>query len=676
MSFAYVLKSGKLPEPSISPEDKPLYFQLKRFALNPQRQDMIFSPALSSKQRQRVHVLARLFGLNHKSHSYWLDEDNPKRIIPETEDKMLDAEEHEAGKRKAVRCVKVWKPSPSDHHRPRRTSTASATASMAHSESQRPARSLSPDPRRDSRADDGKQFKDKPRRRHRRAKSGDQRHLTVTSHDPHDHVVKELLSALPDRPGKMSKEERSIYNELYAFLKNGGRGYRVFADKSPHERRVIHEIAETMGLHHESQGQRGKDRRLVCRVPTDAERRDEAEGFAMVQQALEAYKSFAKQQREELGVSDTSLPPGFEEGNRRHIRYASWNIEWFGSFFKSDTEFHTSVPSQGIEDANNVLERIGCVITALDPDLLAIQEGPGTPAQMELFVERYLDNQYQVLGGLEKKERQQLYYLVRHNGPLHNAHVFQQAYDFLAAPWMFDVEGNLELQEYNYIRVPLIIQADVEVPPEALEQQAALGSRPAPLSQVPCPSASDYAAMSQDLKDKAQAHCSAKRRLTACTFHAKSKFVSGGERKWTSSNDADKQEYIRASVRNRRRIIGECLRLRECLNKFVFGPEAHPLLVVSGDLNAGPGFDFFERLYCLSSGLDALMGSPFNHNKMLDALLIRSRFVDPSDMWTCIFDDFIDEIPNKKSMIDHICPRSLPVDQARGCVPQRVQHIH
>jgi hypothetical protein len=103
---------------------------------------------------------------------------------------------------------------------------------------------------------------------------------------------------------------------------------------------------------------------------------------------------------------------------------------------------------------------------------------------MELFVERYLDSQYDVLGasfqslwysdnrlhdvcytgGLESKERQQLYYLSKKSGPLRNVRVMKDAYTFLSEPWTFDVEGNLVLQEYNYIRVPLIIQADVEVP--------------------------------------------------------------------------------------------------------------------------------------------------------------------------------------------------------------------
>ena len=46
-------------------------------------------------------------------------------------------------------------------------------------------------------------------------------------------------------------------SDLESFLKQGGHGYRIFAQENLHERRIIHEIAEMIGLHHESQGQRG-----------------------------------------------------------------------------------------------------------------------------------------------------------------------------------------------------------------------------------------------------------------------------------------------------------------------------------------------------------------------------------------------------------------------------------
>jgi hypothetical protein len=158
--------------------------------------------------------------------------------------------------------------------------------------------------------------------------------------------------------------------------------------------------------------------------------------------------------------------------------------------------------------------------------------------------------------------------------------------------------------------------------------------------------------------------------------------------------------------------------------RFVFDREEEPLLVVSGDLNAGPGMDFFERYYLMTSGLDALMGSPFNHTKLLEVRVGRpahrklrgQRLCRPRpiawallnvgppcgvgsldsiqicaarrhvDQWVsrCLpppptpalafcgpglnwagfgrmgaveFNDYVDEIPDKKVLLDHICVR-------------------
>ncbi len=60
---------------------------------------------------------------------------------------------------------------------------------------------------------------------------------------------------------------------------------------------------------------------------------------------------------------------------------------------------------------------------------------------MQLFVSRYLDGRYHVYGGLENLT-QQLYLLVRKDGPLTGAQLFQPSTDYLTAPWFFDVDGD------------------------------------------------------------------------------------------------------------------------------------------------------------------------------------------------------------------------------------------
>lgn len=38
---------------------------------------------------------------------------------------------------------------------------------------------------------------------------------------------------------------------------------------------------------------------------------------------------------------------------------------------------------------------------------------------------------------------------------------FQQGTKYLAEPWYFDINGTMELQEYNFTRSPIIVQAEV-----------------------------------------------------------------------------------------------------------------------------------------------------------------------------------------------------------------------
>ena len=104
----------------------------------------------------------------------------------------------------------------------------------------------------------------------------------------------------------------------------------------------------------------------------------------------------------------------------------------------------------------------------------------------------------------------------------------------------------------------------LQVPPDCLQLQARMTPRPS-LSNVQCPEPEEAARFTEELQAKAKADACATRRLVACNFHAKSKHVSGGERKWRSHSDADKQEYIRASVWERRQTIST----RQCLERWI-----------------------------------------------------------------------------------------------------------
>jgi hypothetical protein len=61
-------------------------------------------------------------------------------------------------------------------------------------------------------------------------------------------------------------------------------------------------------------------------------------------------------------------------------------------------------------------------------------------------------------------------------------------------------------------------------------------------------------------------------------MHTKSKYVNSGERMWTSKDPKEKQEFIAKSVRNRRRIAAECMRLRLALDRVCGWADITPFL--------------------------------------------------------------------------------------------------
>ena len=47
------------------------------------------------------------------------------------------------------------------------------------------------------------------------------------------------------------------------------------------------------------------------------------------------------------------------------------------------------------------------------------------------------------------------------------------------------------------------------------------------------------------------------------------------------------------------------------------------------------------------------MGSPFGKKKMLRPLLILHKYVPLADQWSAVFDDYVDNIKQKKVLLDH-----------------------
>mmetsp|Transcript_20255 Transcript_20255/g.51376 ORF Transcript_20255/g.51376 Transcript_20255/m.51376 type:complete len:629 (-) Transcript_20255:126-2012(-) len=388
------------------------------------------------------------------------------------------------------------------------------------------------------------------------------------------------------------------------------------------QRRLIHEVADRFdNVFHTSRGETEEERTVVL---TKGERR--ACLLPMI-----AKQFAAEEQFEEPDEFQSKLDrwDRISKDRATDVRILQWNIEWMDYFFKSDTEFYDKENlSADLTDVPELCSRIGAAILEIDPDVMCIEEGPCSLERMELFNKTYLRDRYTCLGGLDGYTQRIFICFKKQNTVLSNPRPCDEANELLAQPWYFDVKGDFTIEEYHFTRTPFVAVADYNYHGKV----------------VP---------------------------LFVLALHTKSKFVGNGRRMWNGSPE-ERMKYVRKAVQNRRRIAAECTRTRYCMDKVMFSKYSDPLVVVCGDLNDGPGRDIFESIYLLSDSVDALMGSPFWHRKMLSPLLIHTKFLDSKDQWSCIFHDYV-ENKTKKVLLDHVMvSHAVRREVVRACIAHEV----
>merc|ERR1712137_303799 len=411
----------------------------------------------------------------------------------------------------------------------------------------------------------------------------------------------------PPRPTGDADAER-FYDNIVSFMLGPDQTMTFSSNLSGLQRKKIHSIANQFVVSHHSVGSRGQRAVTLVKV-TPEQLKVQREQEAIFRTIIKKFQESAR--LTQLAFRDPrSIPVVLDRtGLENDLRYCSWNIEWMDYFYESDTEFKKTNPSNGISDVHELCSRIGCAIKEISPDVLAILEGPVSLARMELFVTKYLESKYTCFGGIDGGS-QRIYVLVRKDSIIKNAALYRKADDYLSQPWYFDLQGNLELKEYHFIRRPIVVRGEVQINDE----------------MVP---------------------------IYFAAVHAKSKYVHGGRRMWEGAPE-EKNKFIVKSVQNRRKIGSECGRLRKCLEATAHADQERPLIIVSGDMNDGPGMDFFEEYYLLFDSVNVLMGNTFQKEAMLYPVLNQPEFVSPTDQYSCIFDDYVDKIKDKKVMLDHI----------------------
>ena len=291
------------------------------------------------------------------------------------------------------------------------------------------------------------------------------------------------------------------------------------------------------------------------------------------------------------------------------MKIMNWNIEWMNNWFIGGGEVDWRDNYKGIANVKALAQRVANVIVDVSPDVLTLQEGPSDPREMNLFLSTFLtDNNgqliYDTFGGLDGGA-QKIYTLVKREGEYRNP---QLASDDLSRDlfdeWLADIDGDAYLESYEYTRDPLIIDGNLSGTGESMR---------------------------------------------ILTLHTKSKFVNQQRAMWNDPNR--RQEFIKAALKNRRRISTEAMHTREYLDS-LYKSDSNALVVVTGDFNDGPGIDYFEKFYLTHGVADIVIGSSYQPKFQYKHVLIES--VPPDKLFTARFDDFIDEIDNRPLLLDHV----------------------
>lgn len=167
-------------------------------------------------------------------------------------------------------------------------------------------------------------------------------------------------------------------------------------------------------------------------------------------------------------------------------------------------------------------------------------------------------------------------------------------------------------------------------------------------------------------------------RLELIGLHTKSKFVQSGKSSWDAGGEKRKT-FIKDAIKARIKMTTEVANVRDYINT-KFEQVANPAIIVMGDLNDGPGKEFFENQYIFFDLLSNLQGNVFEAERFLNHALF--DFED-NLRWTVHFKDFIDQDRNPKILLDHILftqslvDGSLPIiiESKAGCVEHEIHDL-
>jgi len=295
---------------------------------------------------------------------------------------------------------------------------------------------------------------------------------------------------------------------------------------------------------------------------------------------------------------------------RKTIKFSTFNVEWMVHFFQRGTDAWRKGPASGLgskpKDPQACAARIAGVIRRLDADIVGICEGPPKRSQLQLFVNTFLDGEYEVYSA--EDGAQSVHALVRRRLkkklkvsqlPLSDA-VYKQ----LAKPRFFHAFGEVkDATRARFTRKPVVLR---------LEHGGTV--------------------------------------TEVMTLHTKSKFSRlKSPEDWVTRRSAAVKDAILARQKlsiemdTIRKYIAHGLHSRRCDG-----------VIVMGDLNDGMVRDTIDGSYLLHSIVHELRGAFHHEVALMRHVFSMQQFDRPAQAWTVEFRDATRPGKKTRVLLDHI----------------------
>lgn len=282
------------------------------------------------------------------------------------------------------------------------------------------------------------------------------------------------------------------------------------------------------------------------------------------------------------------------------MKITSWNIE------KLDRLLQPSSNSTTQRHKESRLDTIRQQIREMSPDILCIIEGP-TESRIDQFTHDVLQDEYLAVKAsnniYDTRGTQWIWFLVKPVlAPYCQLQQIEIWDSFTRKAWEVHYWGKHETSSHNHYRHPQVLILDWHG-----------------------------------------------QRVEFIGLHLKSKIVSPDQKKMWENGGDDRKKYIEEAVKARIKLATEAANVRAYIDA-KFKQVANPAIFVMGDLNDGPGKEYFEERYLFFDLLSNIQGDVFFARKFLNHALFD---FDEDLRWSVQFDDFITD-SKRKILLDHI----------------------